>query len=192
MVPEARLEQVASGLAPRSEGWFVVAVPDAAWLVHEHFGHRCTFEAGPPALRGRPDEADTVTFGQLGITLARLEPGRPSGLYHAESMQEDFLVLSGECILLIEEQERHLRAFDFVHCPPGTRHAFAGAGDGPCLLLMIGARSRERTIEYPASDLARRHGAEVAAPTTSAREAYAPLGHWMPGRPASFDGLPFG
>ena len=92
---------------------------------------------------------------------------------------------------MIEEQERRLRAFDFVHCPPGTRHAFAGVGDGPCLLLMIGARSSERTIEYPASEVARTHGAEVAAPTTSAREAYAGLGHWMPGRPASWSGLPW-
>src|SRR3954451_13860526 len=111
MVAEGPLEQAASGLAPRSKVWFVVSVPGAAWLVHEHFGHRCTFEAGPPALRGRPDEADTVTFEQLGITVARLEPGRPSGLYHAESMQEDFLVLSGECIVVVEEQERRLRAF---------------------------------------------------------------------------------
>src|SRR5690349_11554304 len=124
MVPEARLEPVDSGLAPRSEGWFVVSVPDAAWLVHERFGHRCTFEAGPPALRGGPDEHETVPCEQLGIGLARLEPGRPGGLYSGESMQEDCLVLSGECILLIEEQERRLKAFDFVQCPPGTRHAF--------------------------------------------------------------------
>jgi uncharacterized cupin superfamily protein len=197
MVPEARLEELASGLAPRSEGWFVVGVPGTAWLRHPAFGRRCVFEAGPPVLRSPqgdppPDDAVRVTFAQLGITLAVLEPGRPSGLYHAESSQEDFLVLSGECLLLIEEQERRLQAFDFVHCSPGTRHAFVGAGDGPCVLLMVGARGPERSIEYPASELARRHGAEVAEPTTSPREAYAPLGQWVPERQSGWDGLPWG
>ncbi|MBA2359835.1 MAG: cupin domain-containing protein, partial [Actinobacteria bacterium] len=41
-------------------------------------------------------------------------------------------VLAGEAILIIEGDERPLRQWDFVHCPPGTRHAFVGTGTGPC------------------------------------------------------------
>ena len=74
-------------------------------------------------------------FEQLGFTLAVLEPGKPTGMYHAESSQEDFLVLAGACLLLVEEEERGLRAWDFVHCPPGTRHTFVGTGDGPCVIF---------------------------------------------------------
>jgi quercetin dioxygenase-like cupin family protein len=139
MVDEARLEDVGSGLAPVSPGWFVVNVTEAAWLRHDAFGGRCVFESTGRVLVERPD-LEPQHFDQLGYTLAVLEPGKPSGMYHAESSQEDFLVLMGECLLLIEEEERPLRAWDFVHCPPGTRHAFVGTGDGPCVILMTGAR----------------------------------------------------
>jgi uncharacterized cupin superfamily protein len=110
---------VASGLAPVSPGWFVVNV---------HF-----------VLRGRPDLDEYVKQG-AGFALRVLKPGRPAGMYHAESVEEDFLVLMGEYVLIIEDQERHLRAWDFVHCPPGTAHAFVGAGDGPCVLVCSGNR----------------------------------------------------
>jgi uncharacterized cupin superfamily protein len=93
-------------------------------------------------------------------------------LYHAESDQEDFLVLHGECIAVIEEEERPLRQWDFVHCPPGTRHVFVGAGDGPCAILMIGARSRDSTIEYPVSEVAAKHDASAAETTDTGRVAY--------------------
>src|SRR4029450_13161968 len=118
-----------------------------------------------------------------GITLQVLQPGQPSGLYHAETAQEDFLVLAGECLLLIEGEERPLRAWDFAHCPPGTAHAFVGAGDGPCVILMTGARTPERNILYPSSDLARRHGAGVETETRSAAAAHAAQPHWQPARP---------
>jgi uncharacterized cupin superfamily protein len=85
------------------------------------------FEANRPVLRRRPD-LDARTFPDLGVTLAVIWPGQPSGLYHAETNQEDFLVLAGECVLLVEGEERPLRAWDFVHCPPGTAHVFVGAG----------------------------------------------------------------
>ena len=94
-------------------------------------------------------------FEQLGFTLAVLEPGKPTGMYHAESSQEDFLVLAGACLLLVEEEERGLRAWDFVHCPPGTRHTFVGTGDGPCVIFMTGARREDGTIAYPESEMAR-------------------------------------
>ncbi len=124
-MPEASLAEAASGLVPASEGWFVVNAADAAWVANADFGWRCSFEANGPALRESP-ELEQVLFPQLGFRLHVLEPGKPSGLYHAESEQEDFLVLAGECLLVVEEEERHLRAWDFVHCPPGTRHVFVG------------------------------------------------------------------
>jgi uncharacterized cupin superfamily protein len=180
-VAEARLERATSGLAPQSEGWFVMNARDAAWIANDAFGRRCVFEANGPVVRGRADLAPTL-FEQLGITLQVLRPGQPSGLYHAESEQEDFLVLAGECLLLVEGEERPLRAWDFVHCPPGTEHAFVGAGDGPCVIFMAGARTGEQSIVYPRSELALRHGAGVETETRSAHEAYAPFAHWQPGR----------
>jgi uncharacterized cupin superfamily protein len=183
VVDEARLEDVGSGLAPVTDGWFVVNARDAAWLGSAAFGARCVFESNPPALRKRPD-LEPRQFADLGVTLAVIAPGQPSGLYHAESMQEDFLVLAGECVLLVEGEERPLEAWDFVHCPPGTEHAFVGAGDGPCVIFMTGARGRGRHIVYPNSELARRHGAGVEAETSSPAEAYAGFPHWQPERSA--------
>src|SRR5215208_1129587 len=114
----------------------------------------------------RPDLEPQV-FSQTGFTLAVLEPGKPSGMYHAESVQEDFLVLSGECLLVIEEEERPLKAWDFVHCSPGTRHIFVGAGEGSCAILMVGACGEGKTLHYPPSEVAARHGASVLEETDS-------------------------
>ena len=100
--------------------WFVVNVRDAHWRKHETFGASCRFET--------PD----APFEQLGVNIRVLQPGEPNCLYHSESLQEDFLVLAGECLLLVEGEERPLEAWDFVHSPPGTEHVFVGAGDGPC------------------------------------------------------------
>jgi uncharacterized cupin superfamily protein len=182
MVEQARLDDVGSGLAPVSDGWFVVNVRDAAWLTNDALGARCVFEGGMPVLRRRP-ELPAHRFAQLGITLQVLRPGQPSGLYHAESNQEDFLVLAGECLLLVEGEERPLRAWDFVHCPPGTTHVFVGAGDGPCAIFMTGARTSEKDTVYPRSDQARRYRAGAERETHSAAEAYAPYPHWQPERP---------
>jgi uncharacterized cupin superfamily protein len=187
---EARLEDVGSGLAPTSPGWFVVNVADAAWLRHDAFGGRCHFESTGRVLAERPD-LEPQEFEQVGYTLAVLEPGKPTGMYHAESSQENFLVLRGECLLLIEEEERRLQAWDFVHCPPGTRHTFLGGDDGPCVMLMTGARRDGGTIVYPESELAQAHGAGVEAETPSPQEAYAPFGHWRLGRPEAWDKLPW-
>ena len=182
---EARLERAESGLVPVTDGWFVVNVRDAAWLSNDAFGRRAVFEGGGPALRGRPD-LDGQRFDQIGINLAFLSPGKPTGLYHADSRQEDFLVLSGECLAIIEEQERRLRAWDFLHCPPGTGHVFVGMGMGPCVLLMVGARTSERRVVYPRSEAALSRGAGVETETWSATEAYAPFPDWQPNRPTDF------
>lgn len=190
MVQEARLEDVGSGLAPVSEGWFVVNARDAAWLTNEAFGAACRFEADVPVLRERPD-LSVLKFADLGFKLAVIAPEQASGLYHAESNQEDFLVLAGECLLIVEDQERPLRAWDFVHCPAGTEHVFVGAGDGPCVIFMTGARTRAKSIVYPSSEPARRHAAGVEKETSSASEAYEPYPHWQPGRPHDWNDLPW-
>jgi uncharacterized cupin superfamily protein len=189
-VEEARLEDAGSGLAPVSDGWFVVNVGEAAWLRNEAFGGRCVFESDPRVLRNRSD-LEPRKFAQVGFTLAVLEPGKPSGLYHAESSQEDFIILAGECLLLIEGEERPLRALDFVHCPPGTAHVFVGTGDAPCLIFMTGSRTPAKSIVYPRSELALHHGAGVETETSSPAEAYAPFPHWQPERPDSWKALPW-
>jgi uncharacterized cupin superfamily protein len=191
MREEAHLESVESGLVPANEGWFVVNVREAAWLTNDAFGARCIFEADMPVVRSRPD-LEAHRFPDFGFKLAVVVPGQPSTLYHAESSQEAFLVLAGECLLLVEDEERRLRAWDFFHCPPGTAHAFVGASEGPCVLLMTGGRGEEKSIIYPDSEPARRHGAGAEEETTSAAEAYAAYPHWQHGRPDGWDLLPWG
>ena len=132
MVEEARLEQLDAGLTPVTDGWFVVGIAEAAWV---------TREGGPAAC---VIEGDDVQFPDVGFTVAVLQPGEPNGMYHREGNQEDFLVLAGECLLLIEGQERRLKTWDFVHCPPDTEHIFVGAGDGPCAIFMTGGRKASR------------------------------------------------
>ena len=132
-----------------------------------------------------------MPVGSSGPRSGSPDPGMSKWLYHAESAQEGFLVLSGEALLLIEEQERPLRAWDFVHCPPGTAHAFLGVGHRPCVMIMVGARSRDDTIVYPRSELALRQGVGVEAETRSPEEALRPFGDWQPGRPDGWDALPW-
>lgn len=175
---EARLEQTEYGASPVDEGWFVVNVRDAAWMTNEHFGEACVVDG------------NAVAFPQVGYTIHVLHPGQPNGLYHREEDQEDFLVLAGECIAIVEGQERRLRAWDFMHCPAGTEHIFVGAGEGPCVIFMAGARQHPGSAVYPPSEVARRHGA--SSESESAEQPYAPFPQWRPGPPASFDGLPFG
>ena len=190
MVGEARLEPVGSGLAPVSEGWFVVNVAETAWVRNDAFGSRGVFESSPRVLRERPD-LEPLMFAEVGFTLAVLEPGKPSGLYHAESKQEDFLVLAGECLLLVEGEERRLGPWDFVHCPAGTEHVFVGAGEAPCVIFMAGARGADKTLRYPRSAPALARGAGVETETSEPAEAYAPFPPWMPGRPERWDELPW-
>jgi len=179
MVEEARLEETAGGLAPATDGWFVVNVRDGRWMTNEVLGDAFVVEG------------DDVSFPQLGFTIGVLLPGQSGGRYHHESDQEDFLVLTGECLLLIEGEERPLAAWDFVHCPPGTDHAFVGAGDGPCIIFMTGARSENKEIVYTRSELAIRHGAGVETETSSGAEAYAPFPKWTDGQPKTWNGLPW-
>ena len=185
-MPEAQLDDSGSGLAPAGDGWFVVNVRDAEWLTSEtaddglrSSGSECTFE-------GRK-----IEFAQLAIRLHVLEPGEPNGLYHSENQQEAFLVLSGECKLLVEGEERPLRAWDFVHCPAGTEHVFVGAGEAPCVVLMVGARSQDEKLHYPVSELAAGYGASADEATADPKQAYARFERPVRARPPYWDQLPW-
>jgi len=160
VVPEAPLERTEHGLVPAGEGWFVVNAREARWL-----------DSGPLGIYA-PFESESARFDQVGINIAILRPGEPSCMYHREEAQEDFLVLAGECLAVIEGEERTLRAWDFVHCPPWTEHVFVGAGDGPCLLLGVGSRQRGRGLVYPVNEVALRHGAGVDEETPDPAKAY--------------------
>jgi len=190
MVEKARLEEVGSGLAPASPGWFVVNVGESAWVRNDAFGNRCVFESSPRVLGERPD-LEPQMFSEVGFTLAVLEPGKPTGMYHSESMQEDFLVLQGECVLLIEGEERLLHAWDFVHCPAGTTHTFVGRGEQPCVIFMTGARGDDKTLLYPRAEVALTRAAGVETETAAPSEAYAPFPQWRLGRPERWDELPW-
>jgi len=152
--------------------WFVVNAgeAEARWVERAGFGKRCLLE---------PEGSE---FDQLGIHLSVIEPGDHSTLYHAEEAQEDFLVLRGSCTAILEEQERPVKQWDLVHCPPGTHHVFVNEGSEPCVLLMVGARTGGG-IHYPVSEIALRHEAGVAVEVRSAREAYAGLEPWRPADP---------
>ena len=147
MTDEAKLGASGKGLAPQGAGWFVLNARDARWLVNDAWGAYTRFEG----------EGD-ARFEQVGINISVLQPGQPMCLYHGEEDQEDFLVLSGTAVLLVEEQERPLEAWDFVHCPPWTPHVIVGTGDSPCVVVAVGARSHEGVV-YPVSELAQRHRA---------------------------------
>lgn len=151
-------------MVEEQSGWFAVNVKDAKWYGNEAFGKVCSFE-----MRGR--------FPQTGVHLVVLEPGKPNCRYHRENVQEDFLVLSGECRLLINGEEKPLKAWDYVHCPPGATHVFVGAGDGPCAVLMIGHRPPEGQLSlwYPSSELAREYNAETPEATGDPKVAYSDL-----------------
>jgi uncharacterized cupin superfamily protein len=158
MPNEARLTETEAGKVPKGAGWFVLNARESRWQTGE-FGAYTRFEGDD-------------RFPDLGCNIGVLQPGQPACYYHGENDQEDFLVLSGECLLLIDGQERPLKAWDFVHCPPWTEHVFVGAGDGPCAVLAVGTRSGDQTV-YPESALAQRHGAGVNRETRDPSEAYA-------------------
>jgi len=174
--PKAELEQTPLGLVPTGEGWFVLNAREARWVRSEDRGQDTDLE-------GRQE------FAGLGIRIQVLAPGQHA-LYHRERGQEGFLVLSGECILLIEDEERRLKAWDFVNCPSWTEHAFVGAGEGPCVIVMAGSRVGGFEVVYPVNELAAKHGASAREETSKPDEAYAHFGPedwsayetgWLPG-----------
>jgi uncharacterized cupin superfamily protein len=174
MIPRAKLVETEHGLVPKGEGWYVINAREARWDDSAENGTWCTFEGD-------------VEFDQLGLNVTIVQPRQALGLYHAEDTQEGFLVLAGEAVLIVEDEEVPLKAWDFFHCPPNTAHILVGAGDGPCTVLAVGARRKGRPIVYPVSEAAARHGASVATETASPREAYV---GWSEPRPTRAPELP--
>lgn len=160
-IQEAHTEETPYGRYVTSEGWFVHNLGEALAVRLAKGGALYPLE---------PQEAP---FRDLGVNVRALWPGEANALYHAEDAQEGFLVLAGECLLVVEEQERPLRQWDYFHCPPGTRHVLVGTGDKPCVVLMIGARRESESLLYPVSDVAARHGASAERETADPDEAYA-------------------
>ncbi len=183
MLDESELRATEHGLVATGKGWFVLNAHDAPWYERDGRGFYCEFEGF---------EDDAPDFSQLGINLTVLRPGEPMAMYHWEADQEDFLVVAGEALLIVEGEERPIRRWDLVHCPPRTEHTIVGAGETPCVIVAVGARDRSTGSEwgaYTVADAARRHNAGVERETTDAEEAYARFGasarrryrDWLPG-----------
>jgi uncharacterized cupin superfamily protein len=160
-VNEATSTETPYGRYITSDGWFVLNLGEALAVRNDEKGGA-----------SYPLESQDHPFRDVGVHVVVLPPGQPNGLYHSEGVQEGFLVLSGECTLIVEEEQRQLRQWDYFHCPAGVRHIFVGAGDGPCAILMLGARP-DVGINYPVSEVAAQHAASVTKETGEPDEAYA-------------------
>lgn len=158
---EARLEETETGLVPRGQGWYIANVRDLSWHRLPANGIWCEFDD--------PDDRSP----QLGIGVHVLAPGEASAMYHSENEDEEgFLILDGECLVVVEGEERTMRQWDYFRCPPGTEHITVGAGEGPCAILMVGVRHGHSSCVYPHNDVAARHGASVPETTSDPKVAY--------------------
>jgi uncharacterized cupin superfamily protein len=175
-----RFEQTDYGLVANGDGWYVLNMRDAEWRHADGRGTVCV------VLDEFEGERRDVSFG---VNPFVLQPGEPMAIYHWEADQEAFLVVAGEATLIVEGEERPLRAWDFVHSPPRTRHVIVGAGSGPCVVIAIGGREHDE-LGFPADEVTRRHGASVEADTIEGDVAYSnvpqrvPAGYrdgWLPG-----------
>ncbi|MGZ4307886.1 MAG: cupin domain-containing protein [Gaiellaceae bacterium] len=169
MVQEAKLEDTGPGLVPASQGWFVLNVRDTRWFDKPGQGHAVS-------LTGCDEYEAETFFPMLGMSIRVVGPGEPTGTYHWETEQEDFLVLAGEGLLIVEGEERPLKQWDFVHCPPETKHAFVGAGDGPCVILCASSRQFQKDGPwgfYCADETAARYNASSPEDTQEFEPAHA-------------------
>ena len=177
MIPEAPLEQTDAGLVPVGPGWFVLNAREGRW--RERPGRRGL------AFTGSDDwDADWCTY-HCGVTAPPLDPGEPNSMYHWETETEAFFVLSGEALLIVEGEERPLRQWDFVHCPPKTEHVIVGAGDGPSVVLCMSSRENQAFGpygEYIANEVAGRYGASPEEDTQDGSVAYAKVPKSVPAR----------
>jgi uncharacterized cupin superfamily protein len=160
VVEESSPKPTEYGLVPQSGGWYVVNARETRWVGTDDLWRGAWLEPEEP-------------WESLGFHLTVLDPGKPMAKYHAESNQEEFLIVSGECLLVIEGEERRLRPWDFVHCPPWTEHVLIGAGNGPSVIVAVSTRASGSRVRYIATDVAQRHGAAPPHDTESPREAYA-------------------
>ncbi|MDX6513983.1 MAG: hypothetical protein QOE36_3487 [Gaiellaceae bacterium] len=173
---EAEIVETEHGAVPRGEGWYVLNAREAQWQHDPAFGADLSFQGD-------------ARFQDLGVHLGVLEPGQPACYYHSEENQEGFLVLNGECLLIVEGEERLLGPWDYFHCPPGTAHVLVGAGEGPCLVFAVGARRTREGNRYLVDEAALRHGAGVTEETAHGKEAYAGLPESVDGPAPDLDAL---
>lgn len=177
MIPEAPPQQTAEGLVGVGGGWFVINAREALW--DERPGRRSV------SFTGKSEHESDTYFPMLGVNLAVLDPGEANSIYHWETETEAFLVLSGEALLIVEGEERPLRQWDFVHCPPKTGHVIVGAGEGPCVVLSMSSRENQAFGpygEYIANEVARRYGASPEEDTQDGNVAYANVPESEPAR----------
>ena len=141
--------------------WFVANVRELRWQENE-LGASCEFDKHREA------------FPEFGINLTVLQPGQPMTMYHREGYQEGFLVLRGECLLIVDGHEVQLKQWDYFHCPADVPHSIVGAGqEGTSLVLAVGNRVGPDAILYPRDETALKHGAGVEQDTPHPKEAYA-------------------
>ena len=168
---EARLKETEHGHVPEGEGWYVLNTKDAIWGDSAEFGRYTQWEGKGEAR-----------FPEVGINIGVMQPGQPGCMYHGEDAQENFLVLAGEGILIIEGEERPLKAWDFVHCPPWAKHVIVAAGSEPFVVIAVGARNGRKGLVYPVDETALKHGAGVEQETEHGEEAYAGTSEVVPTR----------
>ena len=180
---EAPVRMSKNGLVTDGEGWFVVNARESRWRDEGPLGSYCTFEGKRP-------------FPHFGINISILEPGEIMAMYHREDGQEAFLVLAGECTLIVEGKERPLVQWDFFYCAPATEHVIVAAGEQSAVVLAVGARGRGfgGGIVYTVCEAAAQYGASVARETTKPAEAYEkahaglPRSKWVKYRPGWLPG----
>ena len=166
-MPEAPVRSSKDGLVVDGEGWFVVNARDSRWKQEGPLGRYCNFEGKP-------------RFPHFGINVSVLEPGERMGMYHREQGQEAFLVLAGECTLIVEGTERRLVAWDFFYCAPETEHIIVASGGQSAIVLAVGARGVGGGVVYTVCKAAARYGASVVRETTEPTVAYAKVWAALP------------
>jgi uncharacterized cupin superfamily protein len=168
VVPEAELEETEAGLLPKSKGWFIMNALETRWFDKPGQGHAAS-------LTGYDEYEAETFFPMLGMSIRVAGPGEVTTTYHWETEQEDFLVLSGEGIAIIEGEERPLKQWDFVHCPPGAKHGFVG-GEPPLVLLCASSRQFQKDGPwgyYCFDETAAKHNAASPEDTQDGEIAYA-------------------
>jgi uncharacterized cupin superfamily protein len=156
-----------------SDPWSVRNLRDLTWWDRGPRGH----------VAALVDDDDA----QVGVNVFVLEPAQRMSMYHWEADQEGFLVVSGEALLIVEDEEHPLRQWDYFHCPPNVPHTIVGAGSGPCAILAVGAREHQHGQDwggYPHSEVALKHDAGAEEETNEPKVAYA---RFPQRQPAEFD-----
>ena len=161
-VPEAQLKDSGSGLAPATEGWFVVNVRDAEWWFADSRGARCSFESeyGEPAVSSHSSGSTSPYWSQDRAASITQSPLRKRsscspGSAGCSSRARSDAFCPGTSSIRLRGQSTPSWARATGHVPPDGRCAF-----GP-------------EARYPVSELAARYGASVEEETSDPAQVYA-------------------